>query len=48
MKTRHSATVVDTKEVVVVVDEVDSEKIEEEVVDTTDTLDDLNSNTSTP
>ena len=48
MKTRHSATAVDTKEVVVVVDEVGSEKIEEEVVDTTDTLDDLNSNTSTP
>ena len=30
------------------VDEVDSEKTEEEVVDTTDTLDDLNSNTSMP
>lgn len=30
------------------VDEVDSEKIEEEVVDITDTLDDLSSNTSMP
>jgi hypothetical protein len=51
VKIHHSAMVVDTKEVAeeeVVVDEVDSEKIEVEVVDTIDTLDDLSSNTSMP
>jgi hypothetical protein len=46
VKTRHSVTVVGTKGVDEVVDEVDSEKIEEEVVDTIDTLDDLSSSTS--
>jgi hypothetical protein len=50
VKTLHSVTVVDTRveaEAVVVVDEVDSEMIEAEEVDTTDTSDDLSFNTST-